>query len=81
MKTLNVTIERDDTDEVAGWISETDRFLLTTVGVSEQEVLNNLRDLLADYIVHEGVEYDEWRDVDVSQIIFEISYYEQDPTD
>lgn len=74
MKMLQVTIERDGNDEVAGWTNETDHFLLTTVGASDQEVLDNLRELVADYIIHEGVEFAEWLDVDASQVVFEVVY-------
>lgn len=74
MKTLTVVIEKDDTPEIGGSIQVPDHFLFTTVGNSEQEVVENLKSQVADYIVHEGKDYDDWKDEDVATIRFVVEY-------
>jgi hypothetical protein len=48
-------------------------FLFTTEG-DTQRVLDNLQDLLADYLQHEGKNAPEWQGVDAQDIEFEPVY-------
>jgi hypothetical protein len=73
MKKLTVILEKDGSDEIAGRVS-TDQFLQVTVGATEQEVIDNLRDLIDDFIIHDGDQYDEWRGVEAADIEFDIEY-------
>lgn len=74
METLKVVIEKDDTAEIGGSIESPGHFLLTTVGHSEQEVIDNLKRLVADFIAHEGSDYPEWHGVDAYKITYEVEY-------
>ncbi|GAB3803059.1 hypothetical protein GCM10028819_32370 [Spirosoma humi] len=74
MNILKVVIEKDDTDEIGGSIQSPGHFLLTTVGNSEQEVIDNLKALVADFIAHEGINYAEWNGVDAYKITYEVEY-------
>lgn len=74
METLKVVIEKDDTAEIGGSIELPGHFLLTTVGHSEQEVIGNLKMLVADFIAHEGSDYPEWNGVDAYKITYEVEY-------
>ena len=49
-------------------------FLLTTQGDTVQSVLENLRNLLRDYLVHEGKNNPEWLSVKAEEITFECEY-------
>lgn len=49
-------------------------FLPVTAGESVNEVLENLRMLIADYIEHEGQDDKHWKDVKVSKIEFNVHY-------
>lgn len=49
-------------------------FLLTTVGESTGKVTDNLKDLIADFIEHEGQGSDYWKTVDISSITFDYQY-------
>ena len=49
-------------------------FLPVTVGNSAQEVLDNLKMLIADYIEHEGQDDKVWKNVDVNKIAFSLHF-------
>lgn len=49
-------------------------FLLTTQGDTVPSVLENLRSLLTDYLVHEGKNNLEWRNIRVEEVSFECEY-------
>lgn len=74
MKTLSIVIEKDDTDEIAGSIDQPGLGMLTTVGNSEKEVIDNLKMLVADHIIHEGQDDPDWKDEDVANIDFTVEY-------
>lgn len=70
---LETIIEKGD-GELSGWISIPGYTLLTTVGETANEVLTNLRSLLADFIAHEGQESKKWKKVDAAEVEFDIRY-------
>lgn len=49
-------------------------FLHTSVGESTKEVTANLRDLVADFLEHEGKEMPEWKGVKETDITYEYEY-------
>lgn len=49
-------------------------FLLTTQGDTVHGVLENLRNLLLDYLMHEGKNYPEWQNIRAEEIRFECEY-------
>ena len=49
-------------------------FLLTTQGDTVAGVLENLRNLLTDYLAHEGKNNSEWQNIQAEAITFECEY-------
>ncbi len=49
-------------------------FLLTTQGDTVTSVLENLRNLLTDYLVHEGKNNPEWQNIQVEEVSFDCEY-------
>ncbi|MGI8495704.1 MAG: hypothetical protein ACR2L1_10410 [Pyrinomonadaceae bacterium] len=49
-------------------------FLPVTVGASVEEVLGNLKMLIADYVEHEGKSDKDFKRVDVGKIEFDLHY-------
>lgn len=49
-------------------------FLLTTQGETVSSVLENLRNLLKDYLEHEGESHPEWQNIKTEAISFECEY-------
>lgn len=49
-------------------------FLFTTQGDSVPDVLENLRNLLADYFMHEGKTRVEWQNIGTNEIVFKCEY-------
>lgn len=72
--TIPVIIEKGDDGDLWGRIEGKGNFLPTTVGPSVQEVLDNLRSLIADYLKHEGKEDKFWKAQNPDELEFEIFY-------
>ena len=70
---LTIILEKGDT-ELFGRIEIPDEFLYTTVGNNINDVTDNLRDLVADYIAHEGQALAHWQHVDAKDIAFTYEY-------
>ena len=49
-------------------------FLLTTQGDTVAGVLENLRNLLMDYLAHEGKNNQEWQNIKADEITFDCEY-------
>jgi hypothetical protein len=49
-------------------------FLFTTEGDSVKQVADNLRDLIADYLNHEGSQTPEWQGLEIADIQFNYVY-------
>jgi hypothetical protein len=49
-------------------------FLFTTEGDSVKQVTDNLRNLIADYLNHEGSQVPEWQGLEVADIQFHCVY-------
>lgn len=79
-RTLTIILEKGD-KELWGRV-EAPGFLHTTVGNSVAEVTANLRDLIADFLEHEGKDMPEWKRADGSNVLeTDITYqYEYDLT-
>ncbi|QHV97908.1 hypothetical protein [Spirosoma endbachense] len=70
---LPIVIERDDSNEIAGSI-QTDGFFLSTVAHTTDDVTENLRMLISDFLEHEGRELDEWKYASIENIRFTYEY-------
>lgn len=71
--TIVVTLEYSD-NELWGNISSDDAFSYTTVGSNKSEVENSLRELLIDFLAHEGKENPNWKDVKIEDVEFTFQY-------
>ena len=72
MKTLELILEKQE-GEIWGRIDTPD-FFYTTCGEKVEEIITNMRALLADYLVHEGVGNLDWHGIKADDIQFEVSY-------
>ena len=70
--TLKIILEKGD-EELWGRI-EAPGFLHTTVGNSIEEVTANLRDLVVDYLEHEGKDMPYWKGVSETDITYDYEY-------
>ena len=71
-RTLTIILEKGD-DELWGRINDPG-FLLTSVGASVEEVTTNLRDLVADFLEHEGKDSPQWNGIRETDITYDIEY-------
>lgn len=69
---LTIVLEKGD-NELWGSI-DAPGFLLTSVGTSVEEVTRNLRDLVADFLEHEGKDMSEWQGVRETDITYTHEY-------
>ena len=69
---LTIILEKGD-GELWGRI-EAPGFLHTTVGNSVKEVTDNLRDLVADFLEHEGKNMPQWKGVSEPAISYTYEY-------
>lgn len=72
LSTLTVTIEWMD-GKFGGRV-KAPGFLFTTEDETVKAVTDNLRDLIADYLAHEGRSAPEWQGIDAREIEFELVY-------
>lgn len=72
LKTLPVLIDWEE-NEFAAQVKGTG-FLFTTAGESVPKVLTNLRNLIADFLAHEGKNTVQWQGINESDIQFECTY-------
>lgn len=70
---LQIILEKGD-GEYWGRLESKDAFLFTTVADSTEEVCLQLKELLADFIAHEGQEHEEWKNVKIENITFTHTY-------
>lgn len=70
---LTIIFEKSD-DALFGRIEGIPDFLPVTEGKDIQEIELNLRDLLDDYITHEGQEFKAWKNLKADQIEFAHAY-------
>jgi len=70
---IEVIIEKSD-GELWGRIEGKGDFLPTTVGKTTEEVLNNLSDLIQDYLANEGKADKYWMKAIGKELEFELSY-------
>lgn len=71
-KKLSVIIEKSD-GELWGRI-ESPETLLTTQGDTESQIIENLKELLIDFIENESNDFESWRNLKIENIEFEIVY-------
>jgi predicted RNase H-like HicB family nuclease len=71
--TVNVILERDEDGSIFARMKGSG-FLLTTVGKDLEEIDFNLKDLLQDYLEHEGKENKDWNGLKINDISFEYEY-------
>ena len=72
-KALTIAIEKGDDEEIWGSI-DAPGFFYTTVGRSVEEITENFRGLVADFLVNEGKTVPEWEGVSIDDISFEYEY-------
>lgn len=70
---LTIIIEKNE-GELWGRIENVPDYLPVTSGTTIEEIEQNLRDLLDDYIENEGSAYSEWRSIKASGIHFDHAY-------
>lgn len=70
---LTIIIEKNE-GELWGRIENVRDYLPVTTGTTIEEIEENLRELLDDYIENEGSVHSEWRSVKVSDICFDHVY-------
>lgn len=70
---LTIVLESGD-GELWGRLRSENDFLLTTVGKNREEVTNNLKDCLVDFLAHEGKENNVWKNVKIEEIGFSYQY-------
>lgn len=70
---LPVIIEKND-GELWGRIEGKGNFMPTTAGSTTQELFDNLKLLIVDYLQHEGQEDKGWNKVDGNKVEFEPRY-------
>jgi hypothetical protein len=73
MKKIIVTLENGDDNDLFG-VMEGEGFFYTTAGNNEQEVSDNLKDLLTDFLENEGKEMKAWEGITADQVEFEFVY-------
>ena len=71
-KTLSVRIDWEE--HKFGAQVKASGFLLTTQADTVPGVLENLRNLLTDYLVHEGKNNPDWQDIKIEEILFACEY-------
>lgn len=72
-KNLSLVLERGDDDEIGGSV-DAPGFFYTTVGRTEAEIVSNMRNLIADFLEHEGKDMPEWQSISANEIQFTIEY-------
>jgi len=73
MKHLEIVVEPGG-EELGASIRSEGEFLFTTVGANLEEITNNIKDLLVDFIAHEGRHNEAWENVNVDEIKFTYKY-------
>lgn len=68
-----IILEKGD-KEWWGRIAEEGKFFITTSENTPKKVEASIKELLADFIADEGQQYEEWKNVDVSNIKFTFIY-------
>jgi len=71
-KKLTIILEKSD-GELYGRIDDPE-FLYTTCGNDKNEVEKNLRNLIADFVKHEGKTSKRWNNVNAKELTFDFSY-------
>lgn len=69
---LTIIFEKSD-DELWGRIESSD-FFLSTVGKTKEEVVENLKESLEDFILHEGRGLEFWKDKTLNDFTFDFQY-------
>ncbi|HLZ89330.1 MAG TPA: hypothetical protein VKQ52_18880 [Puia sp.] len=70
---IEVIIEKND-GVLWGRVENMGDHLLTPYGESTNEVIKNLKELVRDYLAHEGKKDKFWNRVDINKVDFEFSY-------
>lgn len=70
---LDIVIERHD-GVLWGRIENRGNFTPTPYGNNTWEVIDNLKELITDYVKHEGKHDKFWNKIDVNNLDFEFSY-------
>jgi hypothetical protein len=70
----SLSVRIDWEDHKFGALVKGPGFLLTTQGDSVTSVLENLRSLVTDYLMHEGKNNPEWQGIRVEDITFTCEY-------
>ncbi|WP_147367987.1 hypothetical protein [Fibrisoma montanum] len=73
-KHIVIVIEKGADDTELGATMEAPGFFYATVGANEEEITNNMRMLLADFLKHEGKDMAEWQGVTAEQVTFNFEY-------
>lgn len=72
MKKIKIILEKSD-GELYARIDDPE-FLYTTTGTDKKEIEKNLKDLIADFIKHEGKDSKRWNNININELTFEYVY-------
>ncbi len=72
-RTLEIVIEKND-GLLWGRVEDKGNFMPTPYGKTTKEVIENLKELVTDYVRHEGKQDKYWSQLDLSNLKFEFSY-------
>ncbi|MCE7061222.1 hypothetical protein [Dyadobacter sp. CY343] len=70
---LSIIIEKGD-NELWGRIENVPDYLPVTSGKTLDEVTDNLKELLEDFIIEDGKAHDQWRSIGIEDIEFDYVY-------
>ncbi|TLU99157.1 hypothetical protein [Dyadobacter luticola] len=70
---LTVIVEKSG-DELWGRIENVPDYLPVTAGKDLEEIESHLKELLDDYIHHEGSAFDDWKNLEVNKLAFDYVY-------
>ena len=74
MKNLTIVLERGKNKDIWGLVRSENAFTIVEVQESTEALTDSLRDLVQDYIDHEGQDNADWRDVKAKNIEFDYAY-------
>ncbi|RYU91057.1 hypothetical protein [Emticicia agri] len=73
MKKIIIVLEYDD-GEFWGWTSSKNNFTLATYATTPDGITANIKDLLQDWIIHEGQERSDWKNANIEDFQFKYQY-------
>jgi hypothetical protein len=70
---LQIVVEKND-GILWGRVENAGNFLATPYGETTEDVIKNLKELIRDYVAHEGKSDKFWKGIDIENVQFTFSY-------